>query len=72
MDRQVCMIKTVAYRARTDIHTPHARTDKKVKTEGTMILSNDMFYFKCVMIIGGPILDNISLLLRPPLGDLEL
>ena len=38
MDRQVCVIKTVAYRARTDTQT-HARTDKKVKTEGPKILS---------------------------------
>ena len=54
MDRKVCVIKTVAYRARTDRQT-QARIDKKVKTEGPMILSNDTFYFKTVMIIGGPI-----------------
>ena len=53
VDRQVCVIKTEAYRARTFRHTPHARTYKKVKTEGPMILSNDIFYFKTV-IIGGP------------------
>ena len=32
----------------------HTHTDKKVKTEGPKILSNDVFYFKTV-IIGGPI-----------------
>ena len=47
MDRQVCVIKTFAYRARTD-----TQTDKKVKTERPKILSNDIFYFKTV-IIGG-------------------
>ena len=54
MDRQVCVIKTVAYRARTDTQTHATRTDKRVKTEGPMILSNDIFYFKTV-IIGGQI-----------------
>ena len=54
VDRQVCMIKTVAYRARTDWLTPHWQT-KKVKTEGLKILSNYIFYFKTV-IFGGPIL----------------
>ena len=44
MDRQVCVIKIVAYRARTDRQT-HARTDKRVKTEGPMIFLNDIFYF---------------------------
>ena len=34
-------------------HT-QGRTDKSLKTEGPMILSNDIFYFKTV-IIGGPI-----------------
>ena len=56
MDRQVCVIKTVAYRARTDRQT-EARTDKKVKTEGPIILSNDIFYFKNMMIIGGSIIN---------------
>ena len=32
----------------------HARTDKKVKSEGSKILSNYISYFKTV-IIGGPI-----------------
>ena len=32
VDRQVCVIKTVAYRARTDTHTPQGQ--KKVNTEG--------------------------------------
>ena len=41
MDRQVCVIKTVAYRAWTETHT-HGQ-----------ILSNDIFYFRTV-IIGGP------------------
>ena len=31
-------------------------TDKSLKTEGPMILSNDIFYFKTV-IIGGPIVE---------------
>ena len=48
MDRQVCMIKAVAYRAWTE-----TRTDKSLKTEGPKILSNDIFYFRNV-IIGGP------------------
>ena len=43
MERQVCAIKTVTYRARTD-----GQTDRKVKTEGLNILSNDIFYFKTV------------------------
>ena len=38
----------------THRHTPHVRTDKKVKTEGPLNLSNDIFYFKTVIIIGGP------------------
>ena len=41
-------------RGQTHRHTPHALTDKKVKTEGPKILSNDIFYFRTV-IIGGPI-----------------
>ena len=39
MDPQVCVIKTVAYRARTD-----TRTDKKVKPKEPKILSNYIFY----------------------------
>ena len=58
MDRQVCVIKTVAYRTRTDTQT-QGQT-KKVKTEEPIILSNYIFYFKTVMIIGGPINDNES------------
>ena len=50
MDRQVSVIKTVAYRARTDTQKHATRADKKVKTEGPKILSNDIFYFKTVMI----------------------
>ena len=57
MDRQVCVIKTVAYRARTD-----TRTDKKVKTEGPKILSNDIFYFKTV-VIGGPIPEIVKIII---------
>ena len=56
MDRQVCVIKPVANRARTDRHThTHTRgqTEKKVKTL-PKILSIDIFYFMNV-IIGGPI-----------------
>ena len=48
IDRKVCVIKTMAYKTRTD-----RRADKKVKTEEPKILSNDIFYFKTV-IIGGP------------------
>ena len=48
-DRQVYAIKTVAYRALTE-----TRTDKSLKSEGPKIMSNDMFYFRTV-IIGGPI-----------------
>ena len=48
VDRQVCVIKTVAYRAWTD-----TGTDKSLKTEGPKILSNDICYFMTV-IIGGP------------------
>ena len=52
MDRNVCVIKTVPYRARTDTQTAHGQhTDRqKVKTEGPMILSNDIFYFKTWLI----------------------
>ena len=60
VDRQVCVIKTVAVRLRTDGHTDtqtHRQTDtgtdKSLKTEGPKILSNDIFYFRTV-IIGGP------------------
>ena len=45
------MVKTVSYRVDTDRQT-HGQTEKK--TEGPKILSNDIFYFKTV-IIGGPI-----------------
>ena len=58
MDGQVCVIKTVAYRARTDTQTDTDR--QKVKTEGPKILSNDIFYFNTVMIIGG-VLIGISI-----------
>ena len=55
VDRQGCVIKTVAYSLRTDRQTHVTRqTDKqKFKTEGPNILSNDIFYFRTV-IIGGP------------------
>ena len=53
MDRQVCVIKTLAYRVWTDRQT-HTGTDKSLKTGGPKILSNYIFYFKTV-IIGGPI-----------------
>ena len=43
LDRQVCVIKAVAY--------------KSLKTEGPKILSNDIFYFRAV-IFGGPISIN--------------
>ena len=35
----------------------HGQTDRKVKTEGTKILSNDIFYFK-IVIIGGQLKFN--------------
>ena len=39
-----------------DRHThTDTRTDKSLKTEGPKILSNDIFYFRTV-IIGGPIM----------------
>ena len=56
VDRQACVIKTVAYSLRTDRHTDtqtETWTDKSLKTEGPKILSNDIFYFSTV-IIGGP------------------
>ena len=57
VDRQGCVIKTVAYSLRTgrqtDTHTDTG-TDKSLKTEGPKILSNDIFYFMTV-IIGGQI-----------------
>ena len=62
VDRQVCVIKTVAYSLRTDTHT-HTGTDKSLKTEGPKILSNfnDIIYFRTV-IIGGPI--NLSYIMN--------
>ena len=59
VDRQGCVIKTVAYSLRTDRHTDRHTdtwTDKSLKTEGPKILSNDIFYFR-TMIIGGPKID---------------
>ena len=47
VDRQVGMIKQT--------HTQHSHstlTDKKVKTEGSKILSNYIFYFRTVIIVG--------------------
>ena len=58
VDRQGCVIKTVAYSLRTDRQTDRhtdTGTDKSLKTEGPKILSNDIFYFRTV-IIGGPII----------------
>ena len=52
------MIKTVAYSLRTDGRTD-GRTDKSLKTEGPMILSIAIFYFKTV-IIGGPKKKHLS------------
>ena len=46
MDRQVCVIKTVAYRARTDRH----RDRQSLKNEGPKIVSNYIVYFKTVII----------------------
>ena len=54
VDRQGCVIKTVAYSLRTDSQTD-GRTEKSLKAEGSMILSIDIFYFNTV-IIGGPII----------------
>ena len=43
----------------THTHTHSTRTDRlKVKTEGPKILSNDVFYFKTV-IICGPIYPSV-------------
>ena len=67
VDRQVCVIKTVAVRLRTDTHT-HTRTDKSLKTEGPKILSNDIFYFRTV-IIGGPIRPGILVKKNKKKGD---
>ena len=53
MDRQVCVIRAVAYSLPTDRKTHVIGTDKSLKTEGLKILSNYIFYFKTV-IIGGP------------------
>ena len=50
VDRQGCVIKTVAYSLRTDTHT---QIDKSLKTEGPKIMPNYIFYFMTV-IIGGP------------------
>ena len=55
MDRQVCVIKAVAYSLATDRQTHVTGTDKSLKIEGPNILSNDIFYFRTV-IIGGPII----------------
>ena len=60
MDRQVCVIKAVAYSLPTDRQTHGTWTDKRLKTEGPKILSNYMFYFKTV-IIGGPIICRVNL-----------
>ena len=57
VDRQGCVIKTVAYSLWTDSQTDRrtdGRTVISLKTEGPMILSIDIFYYKTV-IIGGPI-----------------
>ena len=43
----------------TDGQTDVRRTDKSLKTEGPMILSIDIFYFKTV-IIGGPMIAHIA------------
>ena len=53
VDRQGYLIKTVAYSLRTERQTDR-RTDKSLKTEGPKILSDDIFYFRTV-IIGGAI-----------------
>ena len=62
MDRQVCVIKTLVYRAWTDRHTADGTwTDKSLKTEGPKISTNYIFYFKTVIIGGQKIeihLDN--------------
>ena len=44
-------------------------TDKSLKTEGPKILSNDMFYFKTV-IIGGPISGPLVDIHRPTIVDM--
>ena len=57
MNRQVCVTKIVAYRQ------THTQTGK---TEGPMILSNDIFFFKTV-IIGSPMIKQIDLKTKHPL-----
>ena len=57
VDRQSCVIKTVAYSLRTDRQIDRQTdtwTEKSLKTEGPKMLSNDIFYLRTV-IIGGPI-----------------
>ena len=49
------MIKTVTYRVRTDRNTDtqkHTQTDRKVKSEGPKILSNDIVFLKTTTIGG--------------------
>ena len=57
----------MAYSLRADRH-PHGQK-KSLKTEGPMILSIDIFYFKTV-IIGGPI--EMSIFLITPSLDIIL
>ena len=44
----------------TDTQT-HTGTDKSLKTEGPKILSNDIFYFRTV-IIGGPMSNRLAII----------
>ena len=55
IDKFVCSKLWRTECGQTHTQTHATRTDKKVKAEGPMISSNDIFYFKTVMIIGGPI-----------------
>ena len=63
-DRQGCVVKTVAYSLRTDRHTQ----GQTKRTEGPMVLSNDIFNFKTV-IIGGPITLKSKQLLDVPFNE---
>ena len=60
MDRQVCVIQTVPNRVPTDRQT-HGQTDRKVKTEGPKILSNDVFTLR----MGSLAVQKIIILNKP-------
>ena len=60
---QNCGLQSEHRHRHTHTHThtqTHTWTDKSLKTEGPMILSNDVFFFKTV-IIGGPTIHDVAL-----------